>query len=137
MKNLKTLLAVLIGLTITFAGGIAMYSTMAEIKTIEYVIYAAIGLIVLLSVILIFKRLNEQKKGLVTEDELSRTVKLRAAANSFTASIYLWTMILLFTMDSDISNEILLGLGIAGMGLEFIGFWIYHNNKGLGSEDAN
>lgn len=137
MRNKKIVLFALIGLTLTFITGIAFYSTMAELMPVDYVIYAGIGSIVLFSIIAIFKQLRDEKKGLVTEDELSRKIKQKAAANSFTASIYLWTMILLFTMDSNIDNEILLGIGIVGMGLIFIGFWLYHNNKGIESENPN
>ena len=137
MRNKKIVLFALIGLTLTFITGIAFYSTMAELMPVDYVIYAGIGSIVLFSIIAIFKQLRDEKKGLVTEDELSRKIKQKAAANSFTASIYLWTMILLFTMDSNIGNEILLGIGIVGMGLIFIGFWLYHNNKGIESENPN
>ena len=128
---------VLIGLTLTFVVGIAMYSTMSEIETMDYVIYATVGLIVLFSILVILKRFKDEKKGLVAEDELSLKIKQKAAANSFTASIYLWTVILLFTIDSNLDNETLLGIGIVGMGLIFVGFWIFHSNKGIYSENSN
>ncbi len=137
MKNTKTIMFALIGLTLTFGAGIAMYSGMVEIKPIEYIIYAAVGLIVIFSLVRVVKNLKDEKKGLTTEDELSQKIKLRAGANAFTASFYLWTMILLFTTDSAIENEILLGIGIVGMGLIFVGFWFYHNNKGIESENSN
>lgn len=106
-----------------------MYSTMTELVVTDYLIYSAIGLIAFFSIVVAFRNLKAEKKGLIVEDELSRKIKEKAAANSFTASIYLWTMILLFTIDSNIRNETLLGIGIVGMGLIFIGFWFYHNNK--------
>ncbi|RKY92384.1 MAG: hypothetical protein DRQ01_06375, partial [Ignavibacteriae bacterium] len=127
----------LIGLTLTFGAGIAMYSTMAEIKPMEYIIYAAVGLIVVFGLVRVVKNLKDEKKGLITEDELSQKIKLRAGANAFTASFYLWTMIMLFTLDSNISNEILLGIGIVGMGLTFVGFWLYHNNKDIDDGNTN
>lgn len=137
MKNTKTILFALIGLTITFGAGIAMYSTMAEIKPIEYLIYGAVGLLVIFSLARVFKNLKDEKKGLTTEDELSKKIKMKAGANAFMASFYLWTMILLFTMDSDLSNEIILGTGIFGMGLLFIGFWLYHNKRGIYDGNQN
>ena len=47
------------------------------------------------------------------------------------------TNILLFTIDSNIENEILLGFGIAGMGLMSVGFWFYHNKKGIDDGNSN
>jgi archaellum biogenesis protein FlaJ (TadC family) len=133
----KTILILLIGLTLSIGVGIAMYSIVAEIKVIDYVIYAAVGLIVLFSLTIAFKRLKDDKKGLVTEDELSRKIYLKAAAYAFMGSIYLWFIILLFTSDSNIDIEIVLGIGIVGMALIFIGFWVYYNNKGIDSENSN
>ncbi len=137
MKSTKTIMFALIGLTLTFGAGIAMYSTMAEIKPMEYIIYAAVGLIVVFSLARVVKNLKDEKKGFTIEDELSQKIKLRAGANAFTASFYLWTMILLFTIDSNIENEILLGIGIVGMGLMFVGFWFYHDKKGIDDGNSN
>jgi len=137
MKNTKTLLFILIGLTLTFVIGIAMYSTVAEIKIMDYVIYTAVGLIVVFTIITYFKRYLDEQKGLTTEDELSQRIKERAAAHSFGASFYLWTLILLSTLDSNLDKEIILGIGIIGMGLLFAGFWIYQNNKGIDSGNSN
>jgi uncharacterized membrane protein len=135
MKTTKATMFALIGGTLTFAAGIAVYSIMSEIKPIEYIIYAAVGLIVIFGLVKGIKNLKDEKKGLTTEDELSQKIKLRAGANAFTASFYLWTVILLFTIDSNINNEIILGIGIVGMGLIFVAFWFYHNNKGI--DDGN
>lgn len=137
MRNTKTILFALIGLTVTFGAGITMYSTMVEIKPIEYLIYGVVGLLVIFSLVRVFRNLKDEKKGLTTEDELSKKIKLKAGSNAFMASFYLWTMILLFTVDSNLSNEIILGIGIFGMGLLFIGFWFYHNNKGIDDGNQN
>jgi uncharacterized membrane protein YuzA (DUF378 family) len=137
MKKTRTILYLLIGLTVTFVVGITMYSTVAEIKPIEYLIYGIVGLLVIFSILRVFKNLKDENKGLTTEDELSKKIKLKAGANAFMASFYLWTMILLFTMDSSFSNEIILGIGIFGMGVLFVGFWVYHNNKGINDGNQN
>jgi len=137
MKTTKTLLIILITLTITFISGIAMYSTMAEVKTMDFVIYAGIFLLVVFSISIYFKRYRDEKKGLTAEDELSQRIKEKAAAYSFGASFYLWTLILLSTLDSDINNEVLIGIGILGMGLIFTGFWIFMNSKGIDSGNSN
>ena len=121
----------LIGMTLTFIAGIVMYSSMAEIKPMEYIIYAAIGLIAIFAIVSVSKNLKAEKKGFTTEDELSRKIKLKAGASAFTVSFYLWAMILLLTIDNDVSNELILGCGIAGMGFIFIAFWFYHNKTGI------
>jgi hypothetical protein len=137
MKNTKILLMVLIALTLSFVMGIAAYASMTEIRPGMYFVFGAFGLIVIISIWMVFGRLNEEKKGLVSEDELSERIKNKAAANAFTGSFYLWTMILMFTIDSNIDREVLFGIGIAGMGLLFLGFWFYQSRIGIENEDPN
>jgi hypothetical protein len=137
MKNTKATMFALIGGTLTFGAGIAVYSTMAEIKPIEYIIYAAVGLIVIFGLVRAVKNLKDEKKGLTIEDELSKRIKEKVAAKSFYASFYIWTMIIVFTVDSKIRSEILLGIGLVGISLVYIGIWLYHNNKGLEDENSN
>jgi 1,4-dihydroxy-2-naphthoate octaprenyltransferase len=137
MKKTKLIMFAIIGLTITFGAGIAVYSTMSEIKPIEYIIYAAVGLIVIFGLVRVVKNLKDEKKGLTTEDELSKRIQEKVAAKSFYASYYIWTMIIVFTVDRQISSEILLGIGLVGISLVYIGIWLYHNNKGLEDENPN
>jgi hypothetical protein len=77
----------------------------------------------------------ESKKGLTTEDELSKKIREKAASHSFAISFYLWTMILAFTIDSGIDGKTLLEVGLIGMCLIYGGFWFYYYNKGIDSED--
>lgn len=135
MKNTKTLLAFLILGTLTFVAGIAVYSTMSEIQMMDYVVYGGVGLIVLFSVVIAVKRLQDEKKGLTVDDELSQKIKMKAAANAYLASIYMWTMLFIFTIDSSVSRENLLGFGIIGMGIVYIASWAYQNYKGI--DDGN
>ena len=137
MKNTKTIMFAIIGLTLTFGAGIAIYSTMTEIKPIEYIIYAAVGIIVIFSLVRVVKNLKDEKKGLTIEDELSKRIKEKVAAKSFYASYYIWTVIIVFTVDSKITSELLVGIGLVGISLIYIGIWLYHNNKGLEDENTN
>ena len=137
MKNTKIIMLAIIGLTLTFGAGIAIYSTMAEIKPIEYIIYAAVGLIVIFGLVRAVKNLKDEKKGLTVEDELSKRLQEKVAAKSFYASYYIWTMIIVFTIDSKIRSEILLAIGLVVMSLIYIGIWLYHNKKGLEDENSN
>ena len=137
MKNIKILIILLLSGTATFGLGIWAYAARAKLEFGDYLIYAAVLLVVGFSLITAFKQLKDQEKGLAIEDELSKRTKEKAAAKAFMGSFYLWTMILLFTSDSEVSREIPIGLGIMGMGLLFVGFWAYHNKKGIDNADAN
>lgn len=137
MNNTKILMLAIIGGTLTFVAGIAIYSTMAEIKPIEYIIYAAVGLIVIFGLVRGVKNLKDEKRGLTVEDELSKRIKEKVAAKSFYASYYVWTMIIVFTIDSKIRSEILLAIGLVVISLIYLGIWLYHNNKGLEDENSN
>ena len=137
MKTSKTLLIILIALTIFFISGVAIYSSMATLEIMDLVIYSSIFIIVAYSIYIFYKRYRDEKRGLTAEDELSKRIKERAGAYSFGASFYLWTLILLATLDSKISNEVIIGIGIAGMGILFSGFWIYLNNKGIDIGNSN
>ncbi len=137
MTNTKKLLFLLIGLTLTFAAGIFAYSTMSEIRISDWVIYGAIGIIALLSIVIALKKLSDEKKGFVTEDELSKSIREKAAAQSFMYSIYWWAMLLMFTIDSNLRHETVLGIGLVGMCLIFLGLWFYYNNQGVDSENTH
>ena len=135
MKKIKTTMILLPIGTLTFLAGIFVYSRVEEIKTIEYIVFGVIILIALLGILLSIKNLIESKKGLTTEDELSKKIREKASSQSFTISFYLWTMILAFTMDSGIDGKTLLESGLIGMCLIYGGFWFYYNNKGIDSEN--
>ena len=137
MKKTKTLLIITISLAVTYIAGIFAYATMSPIDMMDYVVFAGIGLIVIFSLLLVLKRYQDEKKGLVTEDELSRQVKEKAASRAFIFSIYWWTMIMMFTMDTHISHETILGIGIMGMGLIFLGLWYYYNKEGIANENTH
>lgn len=133
MKSTKVTLILLIGLTFMFVAGVGMYSMMAEINPLDYSLYAGIVLIVIFGIIMTLKRLKDEKKGLTVDDELSQQIKDKAGAHAFTASFYLWTMILLFTGNGRVNHEVALAIGIVGMGVLFLGFWAFFNKQGIGS----
>ncbi len=137
MKKSKIILFSLIALTLSFVAGIAMYGTMSEIRISDYLIYGAIGFVALFGIVNVLKRMKEEKKGIVAEDELSMKIKQKAAAQSFMVSFYIWTLILLFTIDTNISHETIIGIGIAAMSLAFIGYWAYYNNQGISNDHSH
>ena len=131
MKNTKTMLIIMLAGTVTFSAGLWAYSTMEPLGTFEIAIAVLGALIVIFSLVIGMKRIKDEKKGLTPEDELSKSIKQKAAATAFMYSFYLWTAIILFMVDTKHSIEIPIGIGIMGMGLLFIGFWIYYSKTGI------
>jgi uncharacterized membrane protein len=136
-RSLKITFILLVAGTLTFAAGVIAYSFMTPVDPTQYVIYGAFGLIAILSIILGMKRLREARKGMILEDEMTQKIRLKAGANSFIFSFYLWTFILIFTIDSHISREFIIGIGLVGMSFLYLGFWFYYNHKGVGDENPN
>jgi len=117
--------------TLTFSAGLWLYSTIETLGTFEITVAVLVALKVIFSLFIGIKRLQDEKKGLTPEDELSKSIKQRAAAMAFMYSFYLWTFIIIFTVDSALRIEIPIGIGIMGMGILFIGFWIYYSKTGI------
>ena len=131
MKNTKTMLLLLLVGTLTFVIGLVFYSRMASLGTFEYTVAALVLIAVVFSMIIGMKRLKQQKQGLAVEDELSKLIKLKAAASAFMWSFYSWIMIILFFPITDHGLELPIGLGIVSMGILFLGFWAYYSKSGV------
>ena len=136
MKNTKTALIVILAGTITFSAGLWAYSTMEHLGAFEIAIAVLVAFIAIFSLIIGMKRIKDEKKGLTAEDELSKNIKQKAAAMAFMYSFYLWTAIIIFTVDTSLQIEIPIGIGIMGMGILFIGFWIYYSKTGIDNESS-
>ena len=137
MKKIRTMLILILAGTVTFTVGLWLYSTQAELTAFEYGVAGAVLIIVLFSLVLGVKRMKEAKKGYPVDDELSIQVKQKAAAHSFTFSFIIWTMILLFMGDMEVSHTIPIGIGIVSTGLLFLGLWAYYSHKGIGDGNTN
>ena len=128
-------LFLLIAGTLTYSAGIVVYATIAEIKLIEYIIFITVGLAAIIGIIIALRNVKTEQQGFQTEDELSSRIRDKSGAKSFIASIYLWTMILIFTYDSNLHTEIVLGIGLAGMFLIYVVFWLLQKSKGVIDEN--
>ena len=135
MKNTKMLLLTLLIGTFTFFAGLLAYSRLHELSKVQYTIAVLVLLSVIFSIYIALRRMKDEKKGLPPEDELSRTVRNKSAAKAFAYSFFIWVIILIFSIGSNVGTIISIGIGILAMGVLFIGFWIYHSNKGV--EDGN
>ena len=134
MKNTRYLIILLsIGIA-TFGIGFWTYSTVADLELADYLLFGLILILVTFSLVISFRRLGEEKKGLAGEDELSTRIKEKAATSAFFTSATMWLFIMIFSSSSRLSQDILFGIGILGMWLIFIAFWMYYNHKGLSNE---
>ncbi len=99
-------------------------------------IQTSLVLIIVLSFgfVVAFRRFISVKKGEPTEDELSKLFLQKAAAFSFYVSLYLWLIISYFSHKFNFETEQLIGYGIIGMALIFVGSWYFFRIKGLNND---
>jgi hypothetical protein len=110
-------------------------TTTKPFDTVAYLIFGLVLVIVSISMYFKFISYKSEQNGLTAEDEFSKMIKEKAAANSFNWSIYMWTFAILFLIDSQPRTKIIMGLGIVGMGLIFFLNWLYLSKMGLSDEN--
>ncbi len=137
MKKTQTMLILVLAGAVTFSMGLWFYAKREPLSVTEYVVAALVLLVVVFSVIVGRKRIRDEKRGLPAEDELSKDIRRRAAANAFMWSFYLWTLITIFTIDSDIRPELPLEAGLLGMAVLFVAFWAYYSKTGTRDADTD
>jgi len=135
MNKIKLMLVFILAGLVSFSVGLWFYSTKTSLDTSEYIIATFVIIIVIFSVVVGLKKLKDMRKGYPSDDELSEKIKQKAAANSFLYSFYLWLGIMLFFDDESLRTSIPVGAGILGMGILFIGFWIYYSRIGLDTKN--
>ncbi len=135
MKNTRTALILVLAGTVSFSVALWLYAQSEPLTLTEYAIAALVLLVVIFSFVIGKRRIRDQKRGLPAEDELSQQIKLKAAASAFSGSFYLWMFIAIFAVDSELRPELPVGVGLLGMGVLFVGFWIYYSKTGV--RDAN
>jgi hypothetical protein len=81
-----------------------------------------------------FRRITGFKKGEPVEDELSRSILRRTAALAFYISLYLWLAMAYISGKSALAAEQLIGYGIIGMAVVFVGCWAYFRIRGVKDE---
>jgi len=99
--------------------------------------YLFIGIIILffsMGFYFMYKRARRKKQGFPIEDELSKKVARKAAAVSYYISLLLWLALIYLQVKLEINPRLILGYGLIGMALSFVGCWMFFNFKGLGDE---
>jgi len=72
--------------------------------------------------------------GLPIEDELSKKIKIKAAALSFYLSFFLWIILMLINNFIKMDFRELINIGILGMAVLFGIFWLYFRKRGRVNE---
>ena len=89
------------------------------------VIVVGFGLLV------IFRRFISIRKGEPTEDEFSKQIMQKSSSLSFYVSLYLWLIISYFNNKLMLEAEQIIGYGIIGIAIIFVGIWSFLKIKGL------
>ncbi len=107
-------------------------------KTFDIVAYSIIGMLLLIISISIYFKIKSYKSiasGLNAEDEYSKRVKEKAASRAYHMSIYMWVIVVLFLIEIQPREKIIIGLGIIGMGVIYFINWMYLSKNGIPDED--
>ena len=78
-----------------------------------------------------FRRFISIRKGEPTDDELSKLILQKSSSLSFYVSLYLWLIISYFNDKVNLETEQIIGYGIIGMAIIFVGIWSFLKIKGL------
>ena len=128
-RKLILFLATLAG-AIAFSIAFFYYVTHVQLDATYYIIYSLIMAITIVSVVLSFRKLLDERKGIPADDELTLAMSRKAAFDSFPYSLSLWVTILVLTMGSQ-TTVLPISFGIIGMSLIYGGFWLYYRSKGI------
>lgn len=131
MTKTKIKIISLTVLTFIFLTGIIVYASKTNITMIDIVMYSVFGLIGIVTIYRSVNQWDKEEKGLTVEDELSIKISQKASAMSFRLSFIFWTMLLIFSMESKLSIETVIGLGLGCMGLIYITLRFIINKKGI------
>ena len=129
----RTILLFLITVSVMATTGLWFVNTRKPVSLVEIALFTGIGLIILLSIYIGFKRITNERVGLPADDELSIRVREKAAASAFIFSVLMWTFAGYYAIDKGIEGRLVLGGGILGMAILFFGFWIYYSRVGTGA----
>jgi len=135
MKEDKIRLILMIALLLALIGGWMLWvypdlnNSIFDTKTIALVVPLII--ITVAATMIIGMKYKGAKRGLPTEDEMSRTTKLKAGAYAFYTGIY-WLLALAWFGDNYFERPSqAVGTGIIGMATIFLVLFFYFNKKGV------
>ena len=100
----------------------------------EIVQFVVIIVIVGFAVYLAINRFRSVRRGEPAEDELSKKILQKASSFSYYASLYLWIVMIFVNDRTKMDSEVLIGTGILGMAVIWVGFVIFFRIRGVKNE---
>jgi hypothetical protein len=100
----------------------------------EIVQFVVIIVIVGFAVYLAINRFRSVRRGEPAEDELSKKILQKASSFSYYASLYLWIVMIFVNDRTKMDSEVLIGTGILGMAVIWVGFVIFFKVRGVKNE---
>ncbi|MGB5499162.1 MAG: hypothetical protein WBM77_09565 [Maribacter sp.] len=133
-KSLISFISPVLGLVLL---GLWAYKTTESFDAMGYLIFGLGVFLIGFGLYFKIRSFKSEKAGLTSEDELSKRIKEKAAANAFSYSIYMWVFVILFLVDIEPKDKIIIGLGLMGMVLIFFLNWLYYSKVGISDENKN
>ena len=127
----KRVIHVILIVAIMATVGLWVYGSKEPLAPWTYAIFGLMALVIGLSLYFASTEVKNEKAGLPANDEFSKRIKEKAGATAFSISIFMWTFGAMFLVDTGIRADLVIGLGILGMGLIFLGSWLYYSRTGL------
>jgi hypothetical protein len=132
-KETLLLLSGIIGI-IALSTSYYFFNQMFNFTKAHFYVFVTVQLILLCTTVVYFVKWYETTKGIPSEDEMSKEVYKKAAQSLFPYSISIWVFILFCSVDS-LESVVRISIGIAGMGVLYLMFWIYYKVKGTHLND--
>lgn len=130
MKS-KSLFVMLIAIVVLIIFGVWAYCSRQESMNLhDFSIFGILILVVAFALFIGIRRLISIQRGEPSEDEMSKSIMLKAAATSFYVSLYLWVALMFINSSRDLEAETVIGRGVVGMSVIFALSWFYHRFKG-------
>ncbi len=111
--------------------GLWIFKTTEIFNKIDLLQSLVVLLLVGFGILATFRRLISARKGEPAEDELSKLILQKSSSLSYYVSLYLWLIIIYLNDKVNLETEQLLGWGIIGMAIIFVGSWSFLKIKGL------
>jgi len=122
---------ILLFLAGSFVLGIAAYQAMGgELDRLEWIIVGLTLGGVLIALVVGLRRLKDERRGIPAEDEMTQSVKQKAASIAFHGSFYSWSALMLVTMDRQLAGYKLIAVGLMLTVLIYFGAWWNESRKG-------
>ena len=131
-KIMKNSIVMIVLVILVIISSILWFVSAKEMVDLIDLLSAGIVLIlVVFALYVAIQRIRSIKKGEPAEDELSKSIMLRASSVSFYISIYLWLAVMYFSDHINLESHSMIGMGILGMAITFFLSWLVIKLKGF------